>query len=169
MAARIQSAPMAAALKTSMRLSRHHTLARLIHSDTATERSIDNTPPAEVLDNLRLLARGLDRVRQLLAHRLEISSGYRCPALNAAVGGAPRSQHTQGLAADFCCPGFGPPLAIARAIHDSDIVFDQLILEYGDWIHVSFSPAPRRRVLTIYTAREGYLDGLIDEAGNAVA
>jgi len=158
-----------APLKPSLRLSRFFSVARLIHSDTARERGIDNVPPPELLDNLRRLARGLDLVRRLLGHRLEISSGYRCAELNAAVGGAPSSQHTQGLAADFCCPAFGPPLAIARVIRDSDIVFDQLILEYGDWIHISFSPAPRRRVLTIYTAREGYLDGLIDESGNAIA
>lgn len=160
---------MAISIKTSQRLSRYHTLGRLIRSETARRRGIDNLPPAELQDNLRLLARGLDRVRLLLGHRLDISSGYRCDALNAAVGGAPGSQHTLGLAADFCCPRFGPPLAIARAIRASDIDFDQLILEFGDWIHISFSVAPRRRVLTINTADDGYREGLIDASGNAVA
>jgi hypothetical protein len=145
------------------RLSRYFTLARLAASDTARARGIDNTPPDALLPNLRLLARGLDRVRLLLGHPLEISSGYRCPELNAAVGGVPHSQHAQGLAVDFTCPGFGPPIAIARAIRDSEIVFDQCICEFSEWIHLSFSTAPRRRVLTIYDAREGYLDGLIDE------
>jgi len=146
----------------SPRLSRYYTLARLIHSDTARDRGIDNTPPPALLPNLRLLARGLDRVRLLLGHPLDISSGYRSPALNASVGGAPNSQHSQGLAADFTCPGFGPPLAVARALRDSAIAFDTVICEFGEWIHVSFTAAPRRRIMTIYAAGEGYLDGLLD-------
>ena len=146
----------------SPRLSRYYTVARLAHSDTARERGIDNAPPLGLMPNLRLLARGLDRVRLFLGHPLDISSGYRSPALNAAVGGARNSQHSQGLAADFTCPGFGPPLAIARALRGSAIAFDTLILEFDEWIHVSFTPTPRRRVLTIYDAQEGYLDGLLD-------
>ena len=144
------------------RLSRYYTLARLVHSDTARERGIDNTPPPALTDNLRMLARGLDRIRLLLGHPLDISSGYRSPALNVAVGGAPNSQHAQGLAADFTCPGFGPPLAVARALRDSAVPFDTMIYEFEEWIHVSFTPTPRGRVLTIYDAAEGYLDGLLD-------
>jgi hypothetical protein len=145
----------------TLRLSRYFTLARLTHSDTAAARDLDNSPPPALLPNLRRLARGLDAVRLLLGHPLEITSGYRSPALNALVGGVPRSQHAQGLAADFTCAGFGPPLEVARAIRASSIVYDQLIYEFEDWIHLSFSPAPRRRELTIYDAREGYLDGLV--------
>jgi hypothetical protein len=148
--------------KRSPRLSRYYTLARLVHSDTARERGIDNAPPPELIPNLRLLACGLDRIRLLLGHPLDISSGYRSPALNTAVGGARNSQHSQGFAADFTCPGFGPPLAVARAMRDSGIAFDTLIYEFEEWIHVSFTAAPRRRVLTIYDAKEGYLDGLLD-------
>lgn len=145
-----------------MRLSRYYTLARLIHSDTARAERIDNSPPPEIVANLRLLARGLDRVRLLLGHPLEISSAYRCEALNRAVGGAPRSQHAQGLAADFVCPGFGPPFQVARAIRDSSIAFDQCILEYDRWVHLSFTAAPRRRVLTLHDGAEGYVDGLVE-------
>jgi hypothetical protein len=155
--------------KRSLRLSRYYTLARLAHSDTARERGIDNTPPAALLPNLRLLARGLDRIRLLLGHPLEISSGYRSPALNTVVGGARNSQHAQGLAADFTCPGFGPPLAVARALRDSPIPFDTLIYEFEEWLHVSFTATPRQRVLTIYDAAEGYLDGLVDRARRPVA
>ncbi len=146
----------------SPRLSRYYTLARLAHSDTARERGIDNTPPPELIPNLRLLARGLDRIRLLLGHPLDISSGYRSAALNEAVGGARSSQHSQGLAADFTCPGFGPPLAVARALRGSGIAFDTVIYEFEEWIHVSFTAAPRRRLLTIYDPQEGYLDGLLD-------
>jgi hypothetical protein len=151
------------------RLSRYYTLARLIHSDTACERGIDNMPLPEILPNLQRLARGLDKVRGLLGQPLEISSAYRSPALNAAVGGVSDSQHTHGLAADFTCPGFGTPLEVARTIRDSQIDFDQCILEFGEWVHLSFSPTPRRRVLTIYAAGEGYLEGLFDQARQSVA
>ncbi len=147
------------------RLSRHITLAGLTRSDVARQRGIDNTPPPELIGNLRMLARGLDQVRRLLGHRLRINSGYRCAELNAAVGGTHASQHTAGLAADIECPAFGTPLEIATAIHRSPIVFDQCILEFGRWVHLSFSATPRRRVLTIYDPREGYREGLWDRAG----
>jgi hypothetical protein len=151
------------------KLSHHYALADLIRSETAQRCGIDNHPPAHLLDNLRLLAAGLDRVRELLGHSLDISSAYRCPALNEAVGGTARSQHCEGLAADFVCPDFGPPMAIARRIADSAIEFDQCILEFGRWVHLSFSPVPRRRLLTIYSSAEGYLDGLIETPDRRLA
>jgi hypothetical protein len=144
-----------------MRLSGYYTLAALSASETAIARGIDNTPPAEVIENLRVLARGLDRVRRLLGQRLVINSGYRCPELNRAVGGASRSQHTEGFACDFECPAFGPPARVALAIAASTIAFDTLILELERWVHLSFTPAPRRRVMTLRSIQEGYLDGLV--------
>ncbi|MCU0897303.1 MAG: D-Ala-D-Ala carboxypeptidase family metallohydrolase [Burkholderiales bacterium] len=155
--------------KRSPKLSRWYTLARLTASETAVERGIDNTPPPEAVANLRLLARGLDRVRRLLGEPLEISSGYRSPALNVAVGGAPRSQHTAGLAVDFACPRFGTPLEVARAIAVSELDYDTVLLEYGRWVHLSFAREPRRRLLTICDGAEGYLDGIVDEARRRVA
>ena len=151
-----------------MQLSPHFSLAQLVHSETAEERGIDNSPPAGILENLRRLAAGLEEVQRLLGAPLEISSGYRCKALNEAVGGSATSQHVDGLAADFTCPDFGPPLDVARAIRQSGIDFDQCILEFGRWVHVSFSSSPRGRVLTIYDAKEGYLAGLWDRDGNRV-
>ncbi|MCX7891024.1 MAG: D-Ala-D-Ala carboxypeptidase family metallohydrolase [Burkholderiales bacterium] len=155
--------------RRSPKLSRWYSLARLVASETAAARGIDNTPPPEVVANLRRLARGLDRVRRLLGHPLEISSGYRSPALNAAVGGASGSQHTQGLAVDFCCPGFGAPLAVADAVARSDIDYDTVLLEYGRWVHLSFAPAPRRRLLTIYDDGAGYREGIVDASGRRLA
>jgi len=145
-----------------MLLSRHFDLATLIHSDTALERGIDNTPSPDIIENLRSLAQGLDQVQDLLGAPLEISSGYRCPTLNKAVGGTERSQHCEGLAADFTCDGFGTPFEVAKAIRDSAIEFDQCIMEFGRWVHLSFSHTPRRRMLSIYDGKEGYLDGLVE-------
>ena len=152
-----------------MRLTQNFSLEQLIYSETAVRERIDNTPRADVVDNLRLLAEGLERVHMLTGFPLEISSGYRSPELNRRVGGAKFSQHTQGLAADFTCAEFGPPVDIIKAIRDSDIEFDQCILEYAKWVHISFSKVPRGKVLTIYDPEEGYLDGLRDESGKHIA
>jgi zinc D-Ala-D-Ala carboxypeptidase len=152
-----------------MRLTRNFSLEQLICSETAKRERIDNTPGAEIVDNLRLLAQGLERVQNLTGFPLEISSGYRCPELNRRVGGANTSQHTQGQAADFTCAEFGPPVDIIKAIRASDIEFDQCILEYAKWVHISFSKTPRGKVLTIYDPKEGYLDGLWDQGGKHIA
>jgi len=152
-----------------MWLTPNFSLEQLIDSETAMRERIDNTPAPEIVKNLRLLAQGLEQVRTLIGFPLQISSGYRCRELNLHVGGAKTSQHTQGKAADFTCDEFGPPVAIIKAIRDSDIDFDQCILEYARWVHISFSAAPRGKVLTIYDAKQGYLDGLWDKGGKQIA
>jgi hypothetical protein len=152
-----------------MQLTPNFSLAQLIRSDTAEQRGIDNTPAPHIIENLSKLAMGLEQVCALLGAPIEISSGYRCPELNAAVGGAGTSQHMEGLAADFVCPGFGTPLEIARAIQGSNIAFDQCILEWGEWVHLSFAQVPRCRVLSIYDAEAGYVAGLWDRDGRQIA
>lgn len=146
-----------------MQLSPNFTLAQLTHSDTALARGIVNRPDRFQIDSLMRLAQALELVSALLRAPLSISSAYRSPELNAAVGGAPGSRHALGLAVDFTCPQFGTPLAAARAIADSALEFDQLIHEYGRWVHLGLAPAtslPRRQTLTICSARSGYVDGL---------
>ena len=152
-----------------MQLSPHFTLAQLECSETAASHGIDNSAPAELHENLRRLAAGLEQVQALLGHPLDISSGYRCGALNTMVGGSATSQHVLGQAADFTCPGFGPPLEVALEIAGSAVDFDQVILEYGRWVHISFTSAPRKRMLTIYSTSQGYLAGLWDQRGKQVA
>lgn len=132
-----------------MNLSAHFSLQELTASQTAVRRGIDNTPTAEALQNLQELANGLERVRAVLKCPILISSGYRSPKLNAAVGGSKTSQHCKGEAADFIAPGFGSPMEVCKAIVENQdtIHFDQLIHE-GTWVHLSFSPEPRGSVLT---------------------
>jgi zinc D-Ala-D-Ala carboxypeptidase len=143
-----------------MQLSEHFTLAEFIRSDTAARRGIDNTPSPVVLTNLKLTAIGMEKVRALLGTPIIISSGYRSPELNAAIGGSTQSHHMQGLACDFTCPDYGSPIEICRRIAAADaVVFDQLIYEHS-WVHVSFAPALRGQVLTLRPAGGGYAQGI---------
>ena len=146
-----------------MQLTEHFSLEELTASEVAVRKGIDNTPSDEIVANLRILAAGLERIRAVLGHPIHVSSGYRCPALNAAVGGSHDSMHMRGLAADIICPRFGPPLAVCRAIADAAIATDQIIHEFGHWTHVAFA-APgtqaRNARLTIASAAGGYQPGL---------
>ena len=133
-----------------MNLSAHFALSEFTTSQTAARRGIDNTPAADVLAALKRTAQGLEAVRvRLGCAPVLISSGYRSPALNAAIGGSKNSQHMTGEAADFTAPRFGTPAEIAAALVDSGVAYDQLILEFGRWVHISFSGSPRHQALTI--------------------
>lgn len=141
------------------RLSAHFTVAEFTRSDKAKALGIDNTPTVEAIQNMRRTAHLLERIRahlSALAGRdipVFLSSGYRCPALNNAVGSSPGSAHVDGYGGDFTAPAFGDPLAVCKAIEASDIMgdIDQLIHEFGRWVHVSADPRKRNQVLTIYS------------------
>jgi zinc D-Ala-D-Ala carboxypeptidase len=114
-----------------MRLSENFSLEELTASETAARKGIDNTPSEEVINNLKRLAAALQEVRALLNHRaILVSSGYRSPELNQAVGGSATSDHCKGLAADFICPSYGTPNDIVRAIAASGLSFKQVIREF---------------------------------------
>ena len=130
-----------------MNLSTHFTLAELVESQTAIRKGIDNTPPPAAIAGLTRIAQLLEEVRALVDGPITVSSGYRCPALNKAVGGAANSAHVLGLAADITAPGITPQ-ALAKMIQRAGLAFDQLIYE-GSWVHIGLSAgAPRRQVLT---------------------
>jgi zinc D-Ala-D-Ala carboxypeptidase len=141
-------------------LTTHFTLEELTHSDVALRRGIDNMPSAEIVANLQTLAEGLEKLRSLLGTPILINSGYRCLDLNRLIGGALRSQHMEGRAADFVSPDKGPPVEVCRQIAGSDVPFDQLIYEYT-WCHVSFRSEPRHSILTLDRATGGYLNGIV--------
>jgi hypothetical protein len=137
-----------------MNLTEHFTLDELIASQVAARRRIDNTPGAAIVDNLRRVSAVLEQVRAAVGRPITISSGYRCPALNVAVGGARDSAHLQGLAADINVPSMAPK-DLAKAIIAAGIEFDQLIYE-GTWVHIGLSAGkPRRQVLTATFAPGG--------------
>lgn len=131
-----------------MYLTANFTLEEFVTSQEASRKGIDNTPNDDVKDNLLQLAQRMEEVRGLLGKPIIVSSGYRSPKLNAAIGGAKNSQHITGQAVDFICPLFGTPKEICEAItRNSRIVFDQLIQE-GTWVHMSIADIPRMEVLT---------------------
>jgi hypothetical protein len=134
-----------------MKLTTHFTLEELIQSDTATRLDIDNTPDSEVMDNLIFLAGKLENVRDLLGYPMLISSGYRSLPLNRHLGSKDTSAHTKGLAIDFISPNYGTPRDIVAAIVESNIDYDQVILEFDRWVHLAFTQTdvPRKQSLII--------------------
>ena len=145
-----------------MNLSPHFSLAELVSSQVATRKGLDNAPTPAIVANLTRLAALLEQVRSLVGAPIAISSGYRSPALNRAVGGAANSAHVLGLAADISTAKLTPK-ALALLIRQSDIAFDQLIYE-GTWVHIALSVgALRRQVLTAKFAGGGvsYVAGIV--------
>lgn len=132
-----------------MNLTPHFSLEELTFSETATRLGIDNTPPANVMSALRRTAVFMEDVRTRLGAPIHISSGYRCLLLNRALKSKDTSQHVLGEAVDFTAPRFGTPRQIVDVLQDSEIPFDQLILEFGRWVHISFSGRNRRQALVI--------------------
>jgi putative chitinase len=124
----------------------HFTLAELTHTD---HRSLDNTPNAAELANLKRLAEFLETVKTTLGGKpIMINSAFRSKAVNDAVGSKDTSSHRQGLAADFRVPGLAPD-AVVRAIIAANLPYQQLIREFDAWTHISISDKPRRQALII--------------------
>lgn len=135
-----------------MRLSPNFTLAEMTASQTADRKGLDNTPNATAIANLTRLAALLEQVRALLGKPIFITSGYRSPEVNIAIGSTNRSQHPLGCAADFKVPGMTPKQVVEACIA-SDIPFDQIIEEFSSWTHISVpngtADKPRRQALII--------------------
>jgi hypothetical protein len=128
-------------------ISKYFTWAEAVGSQTAARRHIDNSPDNVATAAIENTAQHMDRVRELLGHPILVSSWYRSLKLNTAIGSKPTSQHCRGEAVDFICPAFGTPADIFWELKPSSIDYDQLILELGRWIHISFNESPRRQAL----------------------
>ncbi len=135
-----------------MQLSEHFSLEEMTVSHNAARMGIDNTPPDDVLDNLKYTASKMEDVRTLLGGcPITINSAYRSLAVNKLAGSkSDKSQHVRGEAVDFICPKFGNPREIVEAIIASNIQYDQVILEFNSWVHISFKKSnPRMSALII--------------------
>ena len=134
-----------------MHLTENFSLAEMIKSETALRHGLDNTPPPEVIENLRQLCEHvLQPLRTAYGRGIKVNSGYRSPDVNAAVGGSRTSDHCRGQAADIEIPGI-PNYDLAKYI-ETYFYFTQLILEFytpgipdSGWVHVSYNPADLKR------------------------
>lgn len=142
------------------RISRNFSLQEFANSTVARQRGIVNEIPEGVKPAIRALVINL---LQPLCDRTgwhdRINSGYRCTALNEAVGGVPTSQHLRGEAADNVFyavkPGGEtyniPPVDVLREVVHSGLPFDQAIA-YPTFVHLSYSAAGRNRGMVLYSA-----------------
>jgi hypothetical protein len=130
-----------------MKLSNSFNLIEFTSSETASRRGIDNTPSIAVIENLRLLCENvLQPLRDKYGKSINITSGYRSPKLNKAIGGSTTSQHCFGQAADIQVDK-KDYLKVWEIL--KTLPFDQIIFEFGtesapDWIHVSFVQGKNR-------------------------
>jgi zinc D-Ala-D-Ala carboxypeptidase len=123
-----------------MKLTDNFSLDEFLLSQTAVRHNISMDPPIDVIDNLRRLCVDiLQPLRDVTGKPISISSGYRPPELNERIGGSTTSAHMFGRAADFVVHGM-TPLEAAQTIRDMELPYDQLIHEFGRWVHVGISP-----------------------------
>ena len=132
------------------RISKNFTLEEFTTSDTAKAKGISNIPSTQQVANLcALVHHVLQPLRDAMGQEIKIGSGYRCPRLNAAVGGVSNSQHLNGEAADLCIDG--DKLKGKRWFDwiKAHVVFDQLIMEHNAkgsyWVHVSYRADGKNR------------------------
>lgn len=138
-------------------LSKHFSLEEMLASHIAKTMRIaeQQSPSAVVISNLQALCMHvLEPIRTLAGMPIKISSGYRCPALNAAVKGSNTSQHLKGEAADIDLGSRSANKILFETIKKSGIVWDQMIWEYGDekgpdWVHISYKANARNRMQVI--------------------
>jgi len=148
-----------------MKLSKNLSLKECVRSGTADRLGINNVPDDEwVIENLRQVAeRIFQPCREHFGSPLYVSSGYRSPELNRAIGGSKRSQHMEGRALDLDADVFGG-FSNAELFHyiKDNLEFDQMVWEFGDgdnpsWVHVSYvHDGPNRgRCLEAYRDSDG--------------
>lgn len=136
----------------------HFSLEEFTASDTAARLGIDNDLPDELRENALKTLQMMERIRFHIDAPISITSGYRCEALNKAMGSKPTSDHTLAFAVDFKAPKAGTPAEIAKDLAGViDVLgIGQLILEFatangGGWTHVSLARPEKtiNRIITI--------------------
>ncbi|MES2910638.1 MAG: D-Ala-D-Ala carboxypeptidase family metallohydrolase [Pseudomonadota bacterium] len=136
-----------------MNLSPHLSLAEFTMTG---HRSLDNTLPTALMPEAERTAQLLERVRSALGDKpILVTSGYRSPAVNAAVGSGPGSDHPKAAALDFHCPGFGSAYEVAKHLEPlvDQLGIGQLIYEQT-WVHIS-TRMQAKAVNRVLTMRNG--------------
>lgn len=131
-----------------MNISKHVTFAEATKSDTAKRLGIDNTPNDALIETMKLTAEKIFEPLREKVGPIRISSFYRSPDLNRAIGGSKSSQHCKGEAID--CSGI--EVSNSKLFEEALKLpeFDQLIWEFGDskepdWVHISYSKTHNRK------------------------
>jgi hypothetical protein len=130
-----------------MKLSKNLSLKEVTRSTTAQRLGIDNTPTEEYIKNLKYIAENIFQpMRDHFAVPIFVSSGYRSPELNKAIGGSPRSFHCYGMALDLDQDYRNTTLGNGTIFHyiKDNLPFTELIYEFGDdngpdWVHVALA------------------------------
>lgn len=145
-----------------MNLSEHFTLDEATHSDTAIRMGIPNQPSTLQLENMKMAAQKLEQLRAVTGP-LNINSWLRLPDVNVAVGGSKVSSHMDGWAIDVSSSKL-TPIQLCQEVKKAGIKFDQMIHEFGRWMHISFAPEMRQQELTIFRPENKYKAGILTEA-----
>ena len=139
-------------------LTPHFSLDEMVRSQTATINKIKNQPSQAETDWLQYLCiKVLEPLREYMKRPIQISSGYRCPRLNALVGGVSKSQHMYGQAADIRILSKEDGDKIFKYLKTNPYVHKALYEHSKStgsrWIHVSVSPDPIHYFNSDYPAR----------------
>ena len=145
-----------------MNLSPHFTLEEATYSETAIRLGINNQPSEKQLENMKVAAAQLEAVRAV-SGPLRVNSWLRLPEVNVAVGGSKVSSHMDGWAID-CSSTTHTPYQLCQLVKQAGVKFDQMIHEYGRWMHISFAPEMRQQELTIFRPESKYKTGILTEA-----
>jgi zinc D-Ala-D-Ala carboxypeptidase len=125
-----------------MNLTANFTLEELTRSDAAARNGWDNTPNEAEIENLKRLAMLLQQVKTAVGGKaVMINSGFRSKQVNDSVGSKDTSQHRIGCAADLRIPGMTPRQVVEACIA-ANVPFDQIILEFDSWTHISVPNTP---------------------------
>jgi len=138
-----------------MQLSKNFSLSELIEAGSARRLGLEDqfNPSPEIIANLKALAVNvLQPLRDAVGHPIQITSGYRSPKVNKAVGGAKKSDHLFGYAADIqlWIDGKNKNQLLFDTVLKLKLPFRQMIDEFGTdtepaWIHISFNPKDNKR------------------------
>jgi len=144
-----------------MNLSENFTLEEATYSETAIRMNINNQPSGQQLENMKKAAAELQKLR-VAAGPLRINSWLRLPEVNVAVGGSKVSSHMDGWAIDVSSTKL-TPIQLCRMVEDLGLKYDQMIHEFGRWMHISFAPEMRQQKLTIFKPEGKYKPGILTE------
>jgi len=145
-----------------MRLSKNFTLEEFLVSQTATRHGIDMSPSDDVIENLQRLVTGCLQPLRDETGPMFISSGFRPLELNTRIGGSKTSAHLRGDAADLKIMN-QTPYETAELIVVMELPFDQVIHEFGRWVHLGVADILRGEQLTAYKkdGKTRYVNGIL--------